>query len=90
MAFNVKNAQLIDEILHDDGVFMDNLTKNETLDFFQDQFYNRRFGLYPPATVALYWDDLSEPETGGTGVTLGFLRFNEIAAFNQEVWGEWL
>jgi hypothetical protein len=47
-------------------------------------------GDIPPATVALYWDDLSEPETGGTGVTLGFLRFNEIAAFNQEEWGSWV
>ena len=47
-------------------------------------------GEIPPATVALYWDDLSEPETGGTGVTLGFLRINEIAAINQEVWLEWL
>lgn len=47
-------------------------------------------GDIPPATVALFWDDLSDPETGGTGATLGFLRFNEIAAFNQEVWREWL
>ncbi len=54
LAFNAKNAQLFDEILHDDGVFLDNLTKNEALDFFQDQFYNRRFGLYKYKFIKIY------------------------------------
>ncbi len=54
LAFNAKNAQLFDEILHDDGVFLNNLTKNEALDFFQDQFYNRRFGMYKYKFIKIY------------------------------------
>lgn len=53
-AFNAKNARLFDEILHDDGLFLDNLTKNEALDFFQDQFYNRRFGLHQYKFMKIY------------------------------------
>ena len=54
LAFSAKNVQLFDEILHDEGLFLDNLTKNEALDFFHDQFYNRSFGLHQYAFMKIY------------------------------------
>ncbi len=47
-------------------------------------------GEIPPATVALFYDDLSNPEEGGTGFTMKTCRSNGIPLFNQVVWMNWL
>jgi len=44
----------------------------------------------PPANVALFYDDLSNPEDGGTGFTIKTCRENDVPFFDQRVWFEWL
>lgn len=44
----------------------------------------------PPATCGLFYDDLQNPESGGTGHTMGVCRQHEIPVLNQRVWMEWL
>lgn len=48
------------------------------------------YGAIPPATVALFYDDLSDPENGGTGFTMKTCRDNGVPFFDQRVWFEWL
>lgn len=44
----------------------------------------------PPTTVALFYDDLNNPEDGGTGFTIRACRENNIPLFKQDVWMNWL
>ena len=43
-----------------------------------------------PATVALFYDDLSNPENGGTGFTMKTCRENGVPMFDQRVWFQWV
>ena len=47
-------------------------------------------GEIPPATVALFYDDLSHPEDGGTGFTMKTCRENDVPFFDQRIWFEWV
>lgn len=44
----------------------------------------------PPATVALFYDDLEKPRSGGTGHTMQVCENLGIPFYNQEVWMKWL
>lgn len=44
----------------------------------------------PPATFAIFYDDLENPENGGTGHTIEVCRENNTPFINQSVWFEWL
>ena len=46
-------------------------------------------GKIPRATVALFYDDLSKPEEGGTGFTMKTCRNNGVPLFDQRVWFKW-
>ncbi len=43
-----------------------------------------------PATFGIFYDDLSDPMSGGTGHTMNVCLQNNIPIFNQEVWFSWL
>lgn len=43
-----------------------------------------------PATFGIFYDDLNNPMTGGTGHTMNVCMQNNIPFINQEVWFEWL
>jgi len=43
-----------------------------------------------PATFGIFYDDLSNPLTGGTGHTMHVCKQNNIPYINQEVWFKWL
>lgn len=47
-------------------------------------------GEIPPATVALFYDDLSNPEDGGTGFTMKTCRDNGVPMYDQRIWTYWL
>jgi hypothetical protein len=47
-------------------------------------------GAWGPATAGVFYDDLSNPESGGTGHTIALCRHYGIPVFNQQVWFEWL
>jgi hypothetical protein len=47
-------------------------------------------GAIPPATVALFYDDLSNPEDGGTGFTIKTCRDNGVPFYDQRVWFDWI
>lgn len=44
----------------------------------------------PPASFAIFYDDLENPETGGTGHTMEVCRKNSINFINQSIWFNWL
>lgn len=43
----------------------------------------------PPCNVALFYDDLETPRTGGTGHTMKICEANAIPFYDQRVWMEW-
>ena len=43
-----------------------------------------------PATVALFYDDLSNPMQGGTGHTITVCKNLHVPYCNQQVWMQWL
>lgn len=43
-----------------------------------------------PATVALFYDDLAAPQSGGTGHTMRVCEQNNIPLFDQRIWMAWL
>jgi hypothetical protein len=47
-------------------------------------------GDWGPATAGVFYDDLNNPESGGTGHTIALCRHYDIPVFNQTVWLEWL
>lgn len=44
----------------------------------------------PPTDVALFYDDLKNPISGGTGHTIRVCMENNIPYYNQEIWMEWI
>lgn len=47
------------------------------------------YGEWGPATAGIFYDDLSNPESGGTGHTIALCRQYKIPVFNQLVWFDW-
>jgi hypothetical protein len=43
-----------------------------------------------PATFGIFYDDLSNPKTGGTGHTMKVCEENNIPVIDQKSWFEWL
>jgi hypothetical protein len=43
-----------------------------------------------PATFGIFYDDLENPETGGTGHTMHVCRENNIPIIDQRIWLTWL
>lgn len=44
----------------------------------------------PPCTVALFYDDLLQPKTGGTGHTMQVCDENNVPYMDQRVWMKWI
>lgn len=44
----------------------------------------------PPATAGLFYDDLDNPMTGGTGHTMKVCHANNIPYFDQSTWFNWI
>ena len=44
----------------------------------------------PPTTFGIFYDDLSDPMSGGTGHTMNVCLQNNIPICNQELWFSWL
>lgn len=43
-----------------------------------------------PATFGIFYDDLSNPMSGGTGHTMHVCQQNQIPIINQTIWFQWL
>jgi hypothetical protein len=43
-----------------------------------------------PASFAIFYDDLANPFSGGTGHTMNVCKLNNIPQINQNVWFNWL
>ncbi|CAN5546540.1 hypothetical protein BH10BAC5_BH10BAC5_08830 [soil metagenome] len=43
-----------------------------------------------PATFAIFYDNLSNPRTGGTGHTMNICEKNNVSFNDQSVWMDWL
>lgn len=48
------------------------------------------YGDWKVADAGIFYDDLNNPETGGTGHTIGLCKKYHIPVFNQNTWFEWL
>ena len=44
----------------------------------------------PPASFAIFYDDLENPKSGGTGHTMNVCKINGIDYVDQAVWFDWL
>lgn len=44
----------------------------------------------PPATFGIFYDDLKQPKSGGTGHTMQICEQNGIPIIDQSVWMKWL
>jgi hypothetical protein len=43
-----------------------------------------------PASFGIFYDDLNNPNTGGTGHTMNICKYNKIPLINQLGWMKWL
>ncbi len=43
-----------------------------------------------PATFGIFYDDLDDPKTGGTGHTMKICEQNGIEVIDQRIWFKWL
>lgn len=43
-----------------------------------------------PASFGIFYTDLNDPDSGGTGHTMNVCRLNGIPLIDQKVWFEWL
>jgi hypothetical protein len=43
-----------------------------------------------PATVGLFYLDLSDPDSGGTGVTKNLCHLEDVPVIDQRTWFEWV
>jgi hypothetical protein len=43
-----------------------------------------------PANFAIFYEDFSNPNTGGTGHTMDICKENGVKFIDQSVWGEWV
>lgn len=43
-----------------------------------------------PATFGIFYDDLGNPKTGGTGHTMDICMINNIPVIDQQIWFNWL
>lgn len=43
-----------------------------------------------PATFGIFYDDLNDPMTGGTGHTMNICIQNQIPIVDQKIWFDWL
>lgn len=43
-----------------------------------------------PATFGIFYDDLGDPQTGGTGHTMNVCAINEVPFCDQREWFEWV
>ena len=43
-----------------------------------------------PSTFGIFYDDLTNPESGGTGHTMNVCRQNNIPIIDQKIWFNWL
>ena len=43
-----------------------------------------------PATFGIFYDDLLNPKSGGTGHTMNVCEENNIPVVNQSIWFEWI
>ena len=43
-----------------------------------------------PATFSIFYDDLDDPKTGGTGHTMNVCELNDIPVIDQKIWFKWL
>ena len=44
----------------------------------------------PPASFAIFYDDLQNPKSGGTGHTMNVCEINGVDYVDQGVWFEWM
>lgn len=44
----------------------------------------------PPATFGIFYDDLNNPNSGGTGHTMRVCTHNHIPQINQTTWFQWI
>lgn len=44
----------------------------------------------PPATFGIFYDDLNNPNDGGTGFTMDICRYNNVPFIDQKVWFSWI
>ncbi|MBS1488315.1 MAG: hypothetical protein JST43_12075 [Bacteroidetes bacterium] len=47
-------------------------------------------GKIKPATFGIFYDDLDNPMSGGTGHTMNICELNNIPIIDQKIWFEWL
>lgn len=47
-------------------------------------------GNIKPASFGIFYDDLENPESGGTGHTMNVCKLNGIQLINQSTWFDWL
>jgi len=47
-------------------------------------------GNIKPATFGIFYDDLKNPLSGGTGHTMSVCKVNNIPLVDQKDWFEWL
>jgi len=45
---------------------------------------------YPQASLAIYFDDLSNPKSGGTGFTVNACKQKGVSPLNQKIWSKWI
>jgi hypothetical protein len=43
-----------------------------------------------PAHLGIFYDDLNNPKTGGTGHTMNICQLNQIPLIDQRTWFQWL
>jgi hypothetical protein len=83
---NSKNTRLIDQYLTGDV----NRNSIKAAYIIRDTVKVIGTSSIKPASFGIFYDDLQNPKTGGTGHTMNVCQQNNIPFINQNIWFDWI
>lgn len=88
--FHTKNSSNVSQLIDSFFSLGDNALTVKARYLLRDTIKVVGTSKLQPATLAIFYDDLSKPKTGGTGHTMRVCEKNGIPYFDQRVWFKWV
>jgi hypothetical protein len=82
-AFKLLDYQILAEILHEEGLFLENLSKNEAIDYFQKLFQDEKTGLVNYNFIKFYHGTSLDVLPGSEMLEIRFACCSFISEFGE-------
>jgi hypothetical protein len=82
-AFKLLDYQILAEILYEDGLFLENLSKNEAIDYFQKLFQDEKTGLVNYNFIKFYHGTSLDVLPGSEMLEIRFACCSFISEFGE-------